>query len=380
MDKINFACQKCGHQQLLKVDEVFRESIRQELMDDIQRRSTEERIVQDKKIENFVEENQELKQKLEKIIDQKIKSDQDRDLARLKAKEELVESKTEIEREAVKKAEEMFRPQLEQKEQKITELEKDAQAMQRKATQVTGRLQGEALELSLEDRLRNKFRNDLVRGVPAGTRGADIEHIVRDSRGFDCGTILWELKQTKNWQSSWVTKLKDDLMAAKADVPAIVSAALPNDHFSGIVLHEGVWVAKPGSAIILASLLRERLLAVRRTNIINKNRETNAESLYNYVTSPQFAQQVSSLIETVMRMKADITKERSASERIFSKREAYTDKIVKNVANVVGNVEGVVGDNSMSKIEGLDVGSHSTDNEEPPDEIESEWQKLGFTD
>src|SRR4051812_38170598 len=68
---------------------------------------------------------------------------------------------------------------------------KEAEA---KITQGSQQTQGEALELEIEELLREAFRDDEISEVKKGQRGADITEKVTDRRGRNCGTILWETK------------------------------------------------------------------------------------------------------------------------------------------------------------------------------------------
>ena len=150
-------------------------------------------------------------------------------------------------------------------------------------------------------------------------------------------------------------KLKDDTSAAKAHIPAIVSTVLPEESASGIAFIQGVWVAKPASALVLARLLRLRLLEISQAFIRHERRETNAEILYNYVTGHEFVQQVSSILSIFSEMKVGIDNERKALEKAWSKREAEINKLFQNTAAIVGSMEGAIGSDSMPKIEELSL-------------------------
>ena len=58
-------------------------------------------------------------------------------------------------------------------------------------------------------------------------RGADVIQTVRNSLGQPCGKIIWESKRTKNWANDWISKLKDDQRAVRADVAVLTSTVFP---------------------------------------------------------------------------------------------------------------------------------------------------------
>ncbi len=256
---------------------------------------------------------------------------------------------------AQKNAAEQYQLELEQSNKKIADLQKQAVEMQRKATQVSGQLKGEALELSFESSLKAEFPHDLIEEVAKGVRGADVQQTVRTVQGVVCGIILWESKNAKQWKDDWIYKLKDDTSAVKAHIPAMVSVVLPEESPAGIVCYQGVWVAKPASVLILARLLRMRLLEIQQAAMRHTHRETNAEILYNYVTGHEFAQQVNAILKVFVDMKKGIDTERKVLEKSWAKREAEVNKLFKSTAYIVGSMEGAIGSDSMPKIEGLSL-------------------------
>src|SRR6185369_10385907 len=151
---------------------------------------------------------------LQKDIDMEKKLQHDRE----KMQEELSKSlkeKSDLENAELKK-------QLEDTQKALVEA-------QRKASQKSQQLQGEVLELELENLLKTAFPHDEIEPIGKGITGADIRHIVKSPKGFTCGTILWESKRTKEWSDKWIAKLKEDLRADKAMCAVIVSIILPKE-------------------------------------------------------------------------------------------------------------------------------------------------------
>jgi hypothetical protein len=118
---------------------------------------------------------------------------------------------------------------------------------------------------------------------------------------------------------------------------------------------DGVWVAKPKFALVLASLLRKGLLDVGRQKAIAANQGDSAAALYNFVTSHEFIQQIESMVETYQEMTIQVTKERVAYEKLWSAREKQAQKLLLSTANIVGSMQGHIGAASMPKIKGLDL-------------------------
>ena len=123
--------------------------------------------------------------------------------------------------------EERLKSKVAEKEAQISGMKRQIEELRRKAEQGSQQLQGEALELELESLLRDRFPRDLFEPVPKGEFGGDIIHRVFGRAGQRCGTILWESKRTKTWSDSWLSKLRADQRAAKADIALVVSNVLP---------------------------------------------------------------------------------------------------------------------------------------------------------
>ena len=345
-------------QEIEKIKQQFKEASEREHVDLQQRLRHEigdEQAEKAKQLELERANNQKLRQKVDELLEKLNASMEAQNNADSKLKEELLGAKEEARQTAQKEISEKYQLQIEQSNKKIADLQKQAEEMQLKATQASGQLKGEVLELSLENSLSNEFPHDLIEEVAKGVRGADIRQTVRTAQGVMCGVILWESKNTKHWKNDWLQKLKDDTSAAKAHIPAIVSTVLPEESASGIAFIQGVWVAKPASALVLARLLRLRLLEISQAFIRHERRETNAEILYNYVTGHEFVQQVSSILSIFSEMKAGIDNERKALEKAWSKREAEINKLFQNTAAIVGSMEGAIGSDSMPKIEELSL-------------------------
>jgi len=305
--------------------------------------------------ESAKQDNKKLRDDLGKLMDQLRESNKARENAELEAKRKLAEEEAKIREEVQKTADERQRLNLAAKEKTITDLQKALDDAQRKAAQGSQQLQGEILELDLEEALAAAFRDDIITPIAKGVNGADISHTVRSQSGIECGTVLWEIKRTKNWADGWITKLKTDTRNAKANVPVIISEVLPKqlEHDMGQV--DGVWIVKPKLAIVLATLLRKSLLDVGRERATAQNRGDKADALYNFVTSHEFAQQVESMIETYQEMTIQVTKERVVYEKLWSQREKQAQKLLMSTASIVGSMQGHIGQASMPRIKGLEL-------------------------
>ncbi|HSD56058.1 MAG TPA: DUF2130 domain-containing protein [Candidatus Saccharimonadales bacterium] len=273
----------------------------------------------------------------------------------LEAEKKIAAEEAKIREEASKAADEKQRLNLAARDKTIADLQKALDDAQRKASQGSQQLQGEIMELDLEEALANSFRDDDIEPVAKGIKGGDIRHVVKSPRGTQCGVILWEIKRTKNWTDSWIPKLKEDLRSEKANVPIIVTEVMPKQIEEDMGVLHGVWVCKPRLAIVLATLLRKGLLDAGLQKALAENRGTKAEALYNFITSHEFVQQIESMVETYQEMTSQLAKEKVAFQKIWSQREAQAQRLLLSTANIIGSMQGHIGNASMPKIKGLEL-------------------------
>jgi len=347
MNKIK--CPKCGEE--IELSDAFKKDIEATVVADLEKKYSDKKKESD---EADRKEKQELRDQIKELLQQIRELTKAKDNAEIEADKKLLEKEKIIREEAEKSADEKQRLNISAKDKTINDLKKALEDAQRKANQGSQQLQGEVLELDFEKSLAETFRDDDIEPVAKGTKGGDITQTVKSPRGIVCGVMLWEIKRTKNWTEGWIPKLKTDLRAAKANIPIIITVAMPKESERDIVQHGGVWICKPNMAIILATLLRKSLLDAGFQKALAQNKGTKAEALYGFVTSHEFVQQIESMIETYQEMALQVTKERTAYEKLWSQREKQAQKLLLNTANIVGSMQGYLG-SAMPKVKGLEL-------------------------
>lgn len=305
--------------------------------------------------ENEKQTAKELREQLSELMQSLREEKKLRENVQIEAQKKLAAEESKIRADAEKRADEAQRMNLAAKEKTITDLQKALDDAQRKAAQGSQQLQGEVMELDLEQSLARAFRDDSIEPVAKGVNGADIRQVVRSSRGTECGVILWEIKRTKNWTDGWIPKLKSDLLAEKANIPIIVTQAMPKQIEEDMGQLQGVWICKPPLAIVLASLLRKSLLDAGLQKALAQNRGDKADALFNFVTSHEFVHQVEQMVETYQQMTLQVQKERIAYEKIWSQRQKQAETLLLGTANIIGSMQGYVGQASMPRIKGLEL-------------------------
>ncbi len=258
---------------------------------------------------------------------------------------------TEVRSLAKKEAEDEQKLKVMEKEQTIAAMQKQIEDLKRRAEQGSQQLQGEVQELELENLLRAKFPFDAIEPVPKGEFGGDVLHRVRSNGGQTSGTILWESKRTKSWSDGWLTKLREDQRAAKAEIAVIVTQVLPKG-VETFELVEGVWVTHPRAALPVAMILRQSLLELALARQSSEGQQSKTEMVYQYLTGPRFKQRVEAIVEAFSTMQEDLTAEKKAIQRQWAKREIQIDKVMQSTVGMYGDLQGIAG-KSLLEIEGL---------------------------
>ncbi|MFA5802508.1 MAG: DUF2130 domain-containing protein [Thermoleophilia bacterium] len=267
--------------------------------------------------------------------------DRERNLE-LDIQRQLDEQREIIRQEAAKKAAEDHRLSDREKDEKMAAMLKQIEDLKQRAEQGSQQAQGEAYELELEDLLRQKFPHDDIEPVPKGMRGADVIQTVCNSLGQPCGKIIWESKRTKNWANDWISKLKDDQRAVRADVAVLTSTVFPRDA-EGICEYDGVWLTDFPSCIGLASALRQGLVELAHSRSSQEGRSGKMEMIYDYISGAEFRQRVEAIVEPFIEMRKDLHREQVAMQKLWSKREKQIDRVLLGAAGMHGDLEGIVG-------------------------------------
>ncbi len=275
---------------------------------------------------------------------------------------------TEVREKAKKEAEDGLKLKVLEKEEQIASMQNKIEELKRKAEQGSQQLQGEVMELQLEDTLRSKFPFDTIEPVAKGEFGGDVIQRVVSQMGVPCGAILWESKRTKNWSDSWLAKLRGDQRTAKAEIAVLISQALPKDIESfGHV--DGVWVTAPQYAFPLVFSLRQTLIEVANSKQSQEGQQTKMELVYDYLTGPRFRHRVEAIVEKFSDMQADLDREKKTMTRLWAKRDAQIQGVIESTVGMYGDLQGIAG-RALQEIEGLEMQLIESDLKDSQESVE----------
>ena len=214
---------------------------------------------------------------------------------------------------------------------------------QRQLEQGSQQLQGEVLELILEEELAAAFPFDTVSEVKKGARGADALQCVATRTGQPAGIILWEAKRAQKWSAQWTHKLKEDMREAGAEIGVIVTTCFPPDWPAGqpFGAYDELWLTGPGPAIPLATALRAGLLEAYKARLAAANKGEKMEAVYDYLTSPQFAHKLRAVYDSFKKMRDELDSERTTMQQRWKRREKQIQVATSQLIAIAGDVQGL---------------------------------------
>jgi hypothetical protein len=251
------------------------------------------------------------------------------------------------ERDVLIRTQEQQRSMLEKAElqKKIDDMAAKLTEAQAKAGQGSQQLQGEVLELVLEESLRRAFPMDVIEEVKKGQRGGDVLQRVMTRSGQPAGIILWETKRARDWSAQWTAKLKEDMRSSGAAVGILVTGtgALPRDWPSAAMFapYDDCWVTQHTTAQGVAQILRAGLIELHRQRTINAGKGEKMEALYDYLTSPQFALKLKAIYDTFIRMREELESERNVTLQRWARREKQLQAGLSQLLGVGGEIQGL---------------------------------------
>jgi hypothetical protein len=345
-------------------NELFQEKLEKE-------KKAAEIVITEKVKIKLVEENKELFLSMEKELTEKSEklSDFNKMVAEnAKLQREKLEMKEAIEaenqiklNETLTVEREKIRKQEEDKnELKFKEYQKQSddqkkliEEMKRKQEQGSMQLQGEVMELAIEEWLASNFPLDTIDEIKKGANGADCLQIVNTRELQNCGTIYYESKRTKAFQPAWIEKFKNDIRAKKVNLGVLVTEVMPSG-MDRMGFKDGIWICTFEEFKGLSAVLRQSVINVSQAVQSQENKGDKMEMLYDFLTSNEFRLQMEGITEGFTQMQTDLSSEKRAMQRIWSQREKQIDKVINNTVHMYGSIRGIAG-NAVQTVKALEL-------------------------
>jgi hypothetical protein len=150
--------------------------------------------------------------------------------------------------------------------------------------------------------------------------------------------------------SEWTNKAKIDAREAGADIPLIITRAVPRKMTRSIDRVNGVYVCKPDDAVGMVHVLRQVLIMSMGRKVLLEARNTAAEMLYDEITSPSGIARLQALFDGYQRTINQIQAEKRASDLNFRKRETEARNFFNALVDTVSSIQMAVGSDSVPQL------------------------------
>lgn len=222
----------------------------------------------------------------------------------------------------------------------------DVDDLKRKLEKQTSDDLGEGAEVKLFEELKHAFPEDLIREVPRGAQGADIIQIIC-SNGVECGKIIYDCKNRKDWKSEYAVKLRKDQLAEHADHAILSSNKFPARKRQ-LCIEDRVIVACPARVLMLATMLRDQVIAMHTLRVSADKRDEKTMALYSYITSPAFAQRLQTVERQLSVLEQIDVDEQKTHTAVWEKRGRAIGVISKAKADLQYTINRIVGLEAMT--------------------------------
>lgn len=355
---LNVTCPSCGD--VFALGEALEGEITEELNNKIEQerlkilKETEEKVRKEERArfaEKINQKEAEISTLTEKIQEgnkkqmEFIKKERELDLREkelpLKIEEAIEQRRKEWEEKVSESFNKIHEAEVKKLQITIDQQKKEVEEMRRRLEQGSQEMQGEVQELMLEDFLESSFPRDIIDPVPKGAPGADIVQTVLNEHGELLGKIIWESKNTKTWSEKWLEKLMKDKEEAKGDFAVLVSHALPKD-IQNFGVRKGILIADYNLVYPIAYLVRNSLVETYNLKRADIDRTEKEKVLYNFVLGKGFQDLMIGSASPIIEMMQNLQKEKASMQKIWSQREIQLNNSLKSLANLYGNISGIV--------------------------------------
>jgi len=203
---------------------------------------------------------------------------------------------------------------------------------------------GEGAEIDLFQALKGEFEGDHIKRVGKGAPGADIIHeIIHNDKV--CGKIVYDSKNRNAWRNEYVTKLRDDQVAEKAEHAILAALKFPSDQRQ-LCIQDGVIIANPARVLALVQMLRRHIVLVHSMRLSNNARAQKTAELYEFIRSERCRQsfeRIDSQAEDLLELQEQ---EKRAHDKMWNRQGTLLRGIQKARGELSFEIERIIGTGS----------------------------------
>jgi hypothetical protein len=219
-------------------------------------------------------------------------------------------------------------------------LQKKVKMMEHQLAKKTANELGDGGEIDVFQALRDAFQGDKITRIQKGQPGADILHEVL-YKGDVCGRIVVDSKNRQAWQNTFVSKLRQDQVEAKAEHAILATTVFPAGR-KEMCIESDVIVISPARVIYVTELLRQAMITMHIKGLSLKERSTKMSQLYDLITSEAYSKkfaEAEKLAQDVLDLDVQEQKDHGITWR---KRGQLTTRIKNVLRNIETDVAAVI--------------------------------------
>ena len=212
-------------------------------------------------------------------------------------------------------------------------LQKKVKMLEHQLQKKTANELGDSGEIDVFEALRDAFQGDKITRIRKGQPGADILHEVL-YKGEVCGRIVVDSKNRQAWQNTFVAKLRQDQVEAKAEHAILATTVFPAGQ-KDMCIESGVIVISPTHVVNIVQLLRHAMVMMHVQDLSMNERTSKMSQLYRLITSESYVAkftEANRLTEDILELEV---KEQAEHGRVWKNRGT----LVKRMQNLLREVE-----------------------------------------
>lgn len=335
--------------QMKSREEFLKDSIRKQVQEEKEAQLAELESELQRKSSQLIE----LNQTKAKLLQLSREMEEKETAIHLKMEEELTRRLSEMKSSVKNQIQLESELKLKEKQNVIDSLKQKLQDASQRIEQGSMQMQGEMMELTVEEILRETNPTDTIEEVKKGINGFDAKQVIRFN-GNEVGSIGYEVKNTKAWSDGFIEKIKTDNLTAKCDLLVIVTKTPPKEmEGQRFKLVNGVWVTNLQYLADLSTLLRFGLLKVHQQRITQQNGDSKAHMLYAFLTSQECQSLFNSMMDGLKKIEELNDEEEKKLQALFKKRKKQLEQLMSHFISYYGTMKGISED-SIQDVEYLE--------------------------
>src|SRR5215468_5492782 len=226
------------------------------------------------------------------------------------------------------------------------ENQKAAAALRKQVVELQRRLEDQAarkpevVDIDVFEQLKAAFPDDRVLRLPRGDAGGDVLHEVK-YKGEICGRIVLDSRNRGNWQTSYATRLRTDMVEQKAEHAILSTLHFPRGA-AEMCRHDDVLLVHPGRVVELVGVLRQAMVRMHQTRLSHVERNDKKLRLYDHITSDLFHRKLTDtgkLTQQLLDLEVEELKEHN---RVWKMRGGLLKRLETVNSEVVGEINDIV--------------------------------------